>query len=314
MSELPQEAKGADGQYRDQINQVDGFFLSKMPKWFYAVGAVCISLWVLNFFVAISGWDDRGLFGDVFGASNSIFSALALLGVAWSIAMQRDELRLIRDERDQTREILAFQTDHVGAQNKVMAKQAFEGTFFHLYSYFSTTISGFSAEKEFFRAGKHEVVILKGKNVFEVWGEPLRKLKQDRFEYYKRIRLALISGEPLDSSGADDADIPENISMLRNFSDDDLRTHAYEEAWLEYRTRVDGDALQYIRILLNMIDFVEVAELPDEDKLFYFKFINRQLSHHEKMFLNGVQDGLRRFDPLKNILQGFDPDGRAGIY
>lgn len=228
--------------------------------------------------------------------------------------MQRDELRLVRDERDQTREILAFQADHVGAQNKVMEKQTFEGTFFHLYSYFSATISGFSAEKETFLKGKREVIILKGKNVFEVWEEPLRKLKQDRFEYYERIRLALISGEPLDPSGADDADIPENISMLRSFSNEDLRTHAYEEAWLEYRARVDEDALQYIRILLNMIDFVEMAKLQDEDKLFYFKFINRQLSGYEKKFLNGVHHGLRRFDPLKNILQRFDSDRRAGIY
>jgi len=59
--------------------------------------ALFIILWFLN------GWllmgytnDERGTIGDMFGASNSLFSGLALAAVAYSIWLQRNELQLQR--------------------------------------------------------------------------------------------------------------------------------------------------------------------------------------------------------------------------
>lgn len=42
--------------------------------------------------------DERGQFGDSYGALNSLFSGIALVGVIVSILMQRKELKLTRDE------------------------------------------------------------------------------------------------------------------------------------------------------------------------------------------------------------------------
>lgn len=41
---------------------------------------------------------DRGTYGDMFGAVNSLFSGLAFAGIIYTILLQREELRLQREE------------------------------------------------------------------------------------------------------------------------------------------------------------------------------------------------------------------------
>lgn len=48
--------------------------------------------------------NDRGAFGDKFGFSNSLFSALALAGIIYSILLQQKELNLQRQELSDTRD------------------------------------------------------------------------------------------------------------------------------------------------------------------------------------------------------------------
>ncbi len=64
---------------------------------------------VLGFSVyfLLPSWAERGQFGDVFGASNSFFSGLALSAVAYAILLQSEELSLQRQELKSTREELA---------------------------------------------------------------------------------------------------------------------------------------------------------------------------------------------------------------
>ena len=51
-------------------------------------------------------WSERGTFGDMFGAVNSLFSGLALAGVIYAIILQRQELALQRQELELTRDEL----------------------------------------------------------------------------------------------------------------------------------------------------------------------------------------------------------------
>lgn len=51
---------------------------------------------ILSHFISLP--NDKGVFGDSFGALNAVFSALALSGVIVSIYMQRNEMGLQRDE------------------------------------------------------------------------------------------------------------------------------------------------------------------------------------------------------------------------
>lgn len=61
--------------------------------------------------VMLSLWyekpEQRGVFGDMFGALNTLFSGLAFAGVIYAILLQRQELKLQRDELEATREELS---------------------------------------------------------------------------------------------------------------------------------------------------------------------------------------------------------------
>jgi hypothetical protein len=51
-------------------------------------------------------WSESGVFGDTFGAINSLFSGLAFAGLLYTILLQSRELKLQRDELALTREQL----------------------------------------------------------------------------------------------------------------------------------------------------------------------------------------------------------------
>ena len=58
--------------------------------------------WVVMLYL-VPNWSDRGLFGDMFGSVNALFSGLALAGVIYAIFLQRRELQLQRHELELTR-------------------------------------------------------------------------------------------------------------------------------------------------------------------------------------------------------------------
>lgn len=68
---------------------------------------VASGLWVYSGF---TDWSERGQFGDMFGAVNALFSALAFSGVVYAILLQRQELTLQRRELQLTRAQIAEQT------------------------------------------------------------------------------------------------------------------------------------------------------------------------------------------------------------
>jgi len=48
--------------------------------------------------VFLSEWSDRGTFGDLFGAVNALFSALAFAVLIYTIVLQREEIKQNREE------------------------------------------------------------------------------------------------------------------------------------------------------------------------------------------------------------------------
>ena len=85
--------------------------------------AVCIILIIFFLFWFgidhfISDLQERGTFGDKFGAVNSLFSGLAFAGLIYTIYLQQEELRLQREELRQTREEMARQTREFDEQNR----------------------------------------------------------------------------------------------------------------------------------------------------------------------------------------------------
>jgi hypothetical protein len=83
---------------------------------------VWLGTWAVLFF-AIPGWTERGQFGDMFGAVNSLFSGLAFAGVIFTIYLQREELSLQRKELELTRTQLARSADAQEKSEQALAKQ-----------------------------------------------------------------------------------------------------------------------------------------------------------------------------------------------
>ena len=84
---------------------------------------------VLIYFYAGAG---RGIFGDMFGAINALFSGLAFAGVLYAILLQRADLRLQRHEYELSRAEMVAQREQLVLQNATLRLQSFENTFFQL--------------------------------------------------------------------------------------------------------------------------------------------------------------------------------------
>ncbi len=93
--------------------------------------------YVVNFIYALKSNATGGTFGDTFGAANAFFSGGALLMLIYAIILQRNELNLVKEERDDTRQILSGQEDLNTAQKEALDRQAFEQSFFALLSLIS---------------------------------------------------------------------------------------------------------------------------------------------------------------------------------
>jgi hypothetical protein len=104
-----------------------------MPStgWLALFLAIVVIAWGLSGLL-LHGDEDRGTFGDMFGAVNALFSGLAFAALIFTVWMQRVELSLQRQELELTREELRGQKEEMKLQNQTFALQRFENTFFAL--------------------------------------------------------------------------------------------------------------------------------------------------------------------------------------
>lgn len=68
-------------------------------------------------------WPERGQFGDMLGAINSLFSGLAFAGVIFTIYLQRQELALQRKELELTRTQLARSANAQERSEQALSRQ-----------------------------------------------------------------------------------------------------------------------------------------------------------------------------------------------
>lgn len=84
---------------------------------------VWLTNWIALIYVGGSAVE-RGQFGDMFGATNALFSGLALAGIIVAILLQKDELELQRKELRDTRKEMERSTIAQDASQKALNKQA----------------------------------------------------------------------------------------------------------------------------------------------------------------------------------------------
>ena len=119
-----------------------------------------IGLCVIAFLVIVYGlallwlgvsWEQRGQFGDMFGALNTLFSGLAFAALAYTLHLQRTELALQRQELAQTRAELAKQASSQELQaNTAMraAEISALGSLFQAYSVLLTNKKGLFIDED----------------------------------------------------------------------------------------------------------------------------------------------------------------------
>lgn len=95
--------------------------------------AFILSIWILNlFWLGGAEYAIRGAFGDMFGASNALFSGLALCAIIYGLFVQRAEVKIAREELRQTQNILTEQTELNKSQEIALKSQLFESKLFSI--------------------------------------------------------------------------------------------------------------------------------------------------------------------------------------
>jgi len=95
-------------------------------KWLIIALVIVFLFWLASYPLAtliISNWDDRGTFGDTFGAINALFSGFAFAGIVYTIILQKKELELQRLELIDTRKELSRAADAHEKSEKAQSAQ-----------------------------------------------------------------------------------------------------------------------------------------------------------------------------------------------
>ncbi len=166
---------------------------------------VAILIWLSNWVAVIhfmpEDWPYRGQFGDMFGAANALFTALAFAGFIYAIYLQRQDLHLQRKELKLTRNEIQGQREQMQLQNRTLSLQQFENTFFQLMDLFNELVRNLEDRSEG----------LKGKACFNKWysrfrwkyDDTVRKMGPSISDDTKLLEIAhnqFSSGFPLDIS------------------------------------------------------------------------------------------------------------------
>jgi hypothetical protein len=99
----------------------------QFKSWKFVFGAIVIIFAIYAFVIIISGieMNNKGLFGDSFGALTALFSALAFGALVVTLWQQQEDLELTREELKKSVEALQEQSASLQQQN-------FENTFFKM--------------------------------------------------------------------------------------------------------------------------------------------------------------------------------------
>lgn len=85
-----------------------------------------ILIWGLSaalIMIFLSDWSERGSFGDLFGAVNALFAALAFAALIYTIILQREEIKQNREEIVLNRKELEKSTKAQRKAQEVLTKQ-----------------------------------------------------------------------------------------------------------------------------------------------------------------------------------------------
>ena len=270
------------------------------PGWLPFIVAALLALvaWVI-YLVFLPGffpdWTTRGQFGDMFGALNALFSAIAFAALAYTMILQKAELRLQRLELQETRAEIHGQRIQLEEQTKTFILQSFESTFFHLVDLHHQIIDG-----------------TKRKSL------DVETTGRERFSHISAEFVGQCIGDLFTKSRASDAEMAgKNTRERIDFMISRLGGHykelvapTWEKVYASFRT----DLAHYFRNLYHIVKFVDSQiALSQEKKQQYVSMLRAQLSAGELalLFQNGISARGVKFKPLiekYSLLKNLDED------
>ena len=251
-----------------------------------AVIVIYASSWALvDYFL---DHNERGTFGDKFGAVNALFSGLAFAGLIFTIVLQRKELSLQREELQLTRKEMEEQTAEFEKQNSTLRLQRFENTFFQLLSQFESVTDNLSfsymedlSYQECYADGESPTFEVNPQRTI-VTGRELFRTAFEEVPHYT-YRDSILPGEKMRYIGM--RNLLANIGM-KGYMD------SFTPSYFDH----------YFRLMYRILKFVDNTKLiEDKDKYDYTCILRALLSRYELVWLyyNGLSDyGSEKFKPL----------------
>lgn len=210
---------------------------------------------------------NAGVFGDMFGAVNALFSGLSIIGIVYAIRQQDQQLKLAReevktaqetlrvaiDDANKTKTILEEQHKQLSLQNKATQLQAFENTFFKILENVNYTIS--------------------------------------------EIRNSENSGRSRLNS------IKNSIIQSINFHEDENQTALELSQFLERNNVIRNNLSSYVKSITTLIKFVEEHNI--ENKTLYKELIKSSLSSSEIVIITyySILDKMFNKKTLYNFIE-----------
>ncbi|QEG39384.1 putative phage abortive infection protein [Roseimaritima ulvae] len=231
-----------------------------------------------------------GEFGDMFGASNALFSGLAFLGVVVAILLQSQELALQREELKSTRQVLSDQRNEMKTQNAALAKQQFQSMFFQMVSLHNQIVNDLdttydTVRSRGFQSGRGlrggftpavtTATTVRGRDVFPVFFKNFKSIVHNNLE---------IVDTQADCAGSD---AQQNARR------------AFSIAFSMFYEKHSGDLGHYFRNLYTIVKYADKhGGVNSQD---YINILRAQLSSFELalLFYNCTcGQGISRFLPL----------------
>lgn len=239
----------------------------KSPKFPWLILIIVISLWCVNllfgFWAFGSNKAKGGEWGDIFGAVNALFSALAFLMIYYGIQMQRYEVRLAKSElaesKKQTQEILKQSQEQKNAldkQNEATERQMFENTFFKFLDDYNDIVERLQFKRL----------------VWQNFGPDESFLRLESGNDYTGKRIFSHLSYWINKLFADDFDDVGWIFKELNKNDFNLQYKFFRSATKELLG-------PYFRTVYNILKYLELSKI--EDKKFYSNIFRAQMSDNE---------------------------------
>lgn len=216
--------------------------------------------------------DERGQFGDQFGAVNALFSGLAFAGLIFTIILQKKELALQHEELTETRSELKGQKEQMEEQNKTMKIQRFENTFFQMLNQFQEITNNITYSFRDISGAYHTV---KGREAFYYSFETA--IQKTQIEDWNPLHI--------------DHKFIGMREIIKDFGYD---------GYMDSITPTYFD--HYFRFLYRILNFVKTSPLVTdfENEYQYTCMLRALLSRYELVWLyyNGLSYGKDKLKPL----------------